>query len=308
MKRLLICAALLAFALPAPCAFAAIRVVATTADVSALVDAVGGEHVDVTTIAKGYQDPHYLEAKPSHMLRLRKADLLAYVGLELEVGWLPLLVEGARNSDLRAGGTGNLPVHEGVTLLEVPTGELSRAEGDVHPLGNPHYWLSPRNLLPMARNIEARLAQIDYEHADEYAARYESFAQRLGEAITRWEAEMAPYRGQRVICYHKQWEYLFDWLGIEIVGYVENKAGIPPSPKHVGELQQLIEAEKIGLIVISNFFEPGPAEKLASRTGASLLVLPASVAGEDGLDNPIAFFDHLIEQLSKALAKGADHE
>lgn len=279
---------------------AALRVVTTTTDVAALAEIIGGDRVEVEAIAKGYQDPHYLEAKPSHMIRLRDADLLAYVGLELEVGWLPLILDGARNPSIRVGERGHLAMANGIEVLEVPTGEISRSEGDVHPFGNPHYWLDPHNLLPMARTLADRLALLDPEHADEYQHRREDFERRLRERITVWDQRMAPYRGESVVCYHKQWEYLFDWLGIEIAGYIEAKAGIPPSPRHVNELQELIASRNIRVLVISNFFEPGPAERIAERTGAQVVILPASVKGEEGLDDPFTFFDALVEDLVTA--------
>lgn len=283
---------------------ARLRVVTTTTDVAALAAIIGGEHVQAEALAKGYQDPHYLEAKPSHMVRLRDADLLAYVGLELEVGWLPLVLNGARNPALLVGEPGHLSVAEGISILEIPTGEVSRADGDVHPLGNPHYWLDPRNLVPMARTLEARLGRLDPDHAVVFRQRREQFEGELARRIAAWENRIAPHRGQAVICYHKQWEYLFDWLGIEVAGYIENKAGIPPSPRHVSELQRLIEERKIGVLVISNFFEPAPAQRIAERTGARVVVLPASVAGEEGLDDPFTFFDHLIEELVTAFEAG----
>jgi zinc/manganese transport system substrate-binding protein len=285
---------------------ARLRVVSTTSDLASIVEIVGGDRVQVQSIAKGYQDPHYLEAKPSHMVRLRDADLLVYVGLELEVGWLPLLLTGARNPELLPGAAGHLPVFEGVTLLEVPEGEVSRADGDVHPFGNPHFWLDPRNLLPVARNVERALARLAPEHADEFARRRADFEERLTARISGWEQQLAPYRGHRVVCYHKQWEYLFAWLGVEVAGYIETKAGIPPSPRHVRELQATIERERIGTIVISNFFEPAPAQRIAERTGARVIVLPASVGGESGLDDPFLFFDHLVSSLQAAFEARAE--
>lgn len=283
-----------------------LRAVATIPDIAALVQIVGGDRVDVKTLARGYQDPHYLEAKPSFVVQLKRADLLAYVGLELEVGWLPLLLEGARNDRLLSGSDGLLGLSEGLTILEIPTGQVTRAAGDVHPDGNPHYWLDPRNQIPMSRTIAERLAVLDPEHAAGYRARQQEFERKWTAAVEEWNQRMQPWRGTRVVCYHKQWEYLFDWMGIDIAGYVEAKAGIPPAPRHVNELEKRMIAEDIGVIVMSNYFEPAAAKRLSAVTGAQLVVLPASVSGEDGLDDPFTFFEYLVTELETAFQEHAE--
>lgn len=284
---------------------AELEVVTTTTDAAALVEILGGDAVQVTSLAKGYQDPHYLEARPSNMRRLRDADLLVYVGLELEVGWLPLVLDGSRNPRLRPGEPGHLALSHGIDVLEVPTGEVSRTEGDVHPLGNPHYWLDPRNLRVMARTLSERMAELDPANEGVFAANLDGFERELTRRILGWEEIMSPFRGEAIVCYHKQWEYLFAWLGIDVVDYVEVKAGIPPSPRHVARLEHLMRDEGVGVIVMSNFFEPAPAERIASRTGAKLVVLPASVGGEDGTEDPFAFFDHLVGELASAFRESS---
>ncbi len=281
-----------------------IKVVATTTDIAYLFEAIGNSQVEVRTLAKGYQDPHYLEAKPSYIARMRDADLLGYVGLELEVGWLPLLVEGARNSRLGAGGQGNVPLSVGIEIRDVPAGEVDRSKGDLHPLGNPHYWLDPRNQIIMAETIATALALTDPDHREDYSANLAEFRTRLRSAIDRWEEEMAPFRGRKIVCYHTQWEYLTDWMGLEIVDYVENRPGIPPSPRHLHELKQRIVGEHIPLILMSNFFETGSVEKIAKSTGAILVVAPASIKGEDSITDPVKLFDHLVESITAALSDG----
>lgn len=298
-------ALLLVTTLTAPASPArALEIVTTTTDLASLFREIGGERLEIQALAQGYQDPHYVQAKPSYMARMRDADLLAYVGLELEIGWLPLLIRGARNPDLLAGGRGNLVLSEGIEIRDVPRGEVDRSKGDIHPLGNPHYWLDPHNLLIMAETVEAALARLDPEHADHYERRRRDFQSRLRDRIAAWEERMAPHRGTRVVCYHTQWEYLTDWLGLEVVDYVEKNPGIPPSPRHLHGLESRIEREEIPLILMSNFFQRDRVAQLASRAGATLVVLPASVGGREGVDDLFDLFDHLVEEIDGALEGG----
>ncbi len=306
MSRTLMALVLLLTGLAPHAAEAELRVVTTTTDIASLARQLGGDDTEVKAIARGYQDPHYLEAKPSYVVLLRRADLLAYVGLDLEVGWLPLLIDSARNDRLLAGAPGNLPLSKGIRALEVPTGEVSRAGGDIHPRGNPHYWLDPRNTLIMAQTLADRMALLDPDHADAIEARRADFTHRMQEKIETWSARMAPFAGTKIVCYHKQWEYLLDWLGIETIDYIENKPGIPPSPRHLQDLRRRMQNEKIPLILMSNFFDPGAAETLARETGARLLVLPPSVGGEDGVDDLFDLFDRLVSRLAETL--GNTHE
>lgn len=301
MRRL---AGLLAFVAalswPAAPVAAKVRAVATTSDVAAVLQQVGGGRVDVKTLAKGYMDPHFLEAKPSYVVSMRRADVLAYNGLQLEIGWLPLLLQGARNRKIALGASGHLPMSQGLEILEVPEGSVSRAQGDIHPEGNPHYTLDPRNLTRMAQTAEEALARIDLEGAETYARNRAAFVAQLREAVSGWEERLAPFRGQQIVCYHKQWEYLLHWLGIEPIDYVENKPGIPPSPRHVEELERLMIERRIPVLLASTFVSSGQLERLSSRTGAKLLVLPAAVGAEEGLADPVALFEHLVSQLEAA--------
>lgn len=280
-----------------------VRVITTTTDLAEVLRTVGGDRVRITTLCKGYQDPHYLEAKPSFVVDVRRADLLAYVGLQLEIGWLPLLIDGSRNADLVAGARGNLPMSAGLAVLEVPEGGVSRAQGDVHPEGNPHYWLDPRNLAVMARTAAAGLARIDPQNGALFETNRAAFERRLEEAIPRWEARMAPHRGKQIVCYHKTWEYLLAWLGLEVAGYVENRPGIPPSPKHVQEIEAIMRQRGIQVILAEVFVGTHQVEGLARRTGAQLLILPTSVQGEDGVDDLFQLFERLTTALDAALSQ-----
>lgn len=280
-----------------------LRVVATTTDVGAVMQAVGGDRVQVTTIARGYQDPHYVEAKPSFLVALRKADVLAYVGLHLEVGWLPLLIDGAHNQAIVAGAPGNLPLSLGLEILEVPTGPLSRASGDVHPEGNPHYWLDPRNIIKMAATAERGMSRLDPAGAPAYARNRDAFVDKLQGQIPVWEKRMAPWRGKTLVCYHKEYEYLARWLDLDILDYVESKPGIPPSPRHLQELEATMKQRQVLVLVASVFVRPGELEELGQRTGAELVILPPSVGADNGVDDIFALFDRITADLDAAFGK-----
>lgn len=283
---------------------AALRVVATTSDVAAVLQRVGaGRTAEVTTLAKGIMDPHYLEAKPSYIVSLRSADLLAYNGLQLEIGWLPLLLEGARNRKIVWGAPGNLPMHEGVEVLEVPQGTLSREQGDIHPEGNPHYTLDPRNMMRMAATAAAALSRLDPEGRTTYEHNRDAFVEELQRGIPAWEETLRPYKGREVVCYHKQFEYLLRWLGLVPVGYIENKPGLPPSPRHLEELEKTMRERRVAVLLVSTFVKSDNLVGLASRTGARLVVVPAAVRAVDGVDTPQAFFDHLVGRIAAAFAE-----
>lgn len=290
--------------LAAPAARAELKVMTTTTDLQALFQEIGGERIQVRSIAKGDQDPHYVEAKPSYIVHLRKADALAYVGLQLEVGWLPLLIDGARNDHLILGAAGNIPMSRGLKILEIPEGDVSRASGDIHPEGNPHYWLDPRNLGLMAENAEGALSRLDPEGANYFAARREQFVARLQSAMEGWERRMAPHRGKELVCYHKQWEYLAGWLELRLVGYVENKPGIPPSPRHVQELEGLMKQRQVPLLLTACSTHPGPAKRVAESTGAELLILPPSVGGDEGAEDLFELFELITVRLDEIYRRG----
>ncbi len=274
----------------------ALDVVTSTTDLAAITEAVGAGRVKATSIAKGYQDPHYVEAKPSYMLKVRKADLLFYVGLQLEIGWLSLLVEGARNSSLVS-----IPAGTGITILEVPTGEVSRSQGDIHPEGNPHYWLDPRNGLIIAGTISQRLRQAEPEMDSEIAAASRRFKELLRERTATWERKMAPYRGRQIVAYHKQWEYLANWLGLRIVGYIEDKPGVPPSPAHLAALIRQMRRQSIPCVIAATFVDPKIPKLVAGKAGARFVVLPSSVGAVPEATDYIRLFDIITDRLAEAL-------
>src|SRR5713226_5898405 len=245
MKRIFI-TALAALALIAGTAQAApLKVVTTISDLASLTKEVGGDRVDAQSIARGYQDPHFVEPKPSFLLLLRNAELLEVVGLELEIGWLPPLLDQSRNNNIRPGAIGYLDVSQGVEILDRPSGTINRSMGDVHPLGNPHYWLDPANAVRMAIEITNKLSELRPSDAAYFSQRLQSFKVRMNEANKRWMAEMAPYRGAKIVTYHNSLPNFVRHFGLVVVDHVEPKPGIPPSPSHTLELMNEIKDQKV---------------------------------------------------------------
>ena len=275
-------------------------VVTSTTDMAALAQEVGGDKINVQSIAKGYQDPHYVEAKPSFLLLLRQADLLISVGLGLEVSWLPPLVAQSGNPRIQVGAHGYLDVSEFAEILEKPTGEVSRAQGDVHPLGNPHYWLDPDNGRRIARGIAHKLAELDPDNASTFQQRFQDFDQRLAAAEKNWEALMAPYRGRKVVSYHKSFPNFTRHFGLDVVDYIEPRPGIPPTPRHTMEVIQTMRQQGILVELIEPYFDLKTPQSIARETGAQVLVMLPSVGGEKEVTTYFKLFDYDIGLLTKA--------
>ncbi len=280
---------------------APLQVVATTEDLAALTREVGGDKVKVEAIAKGYQDPHFVEAKPSFILKLHSADLLVAVGRELEIGWLTPLVQQSRNPDIQPGAKGFLDASLTARILEIPTGQITRAMGDIHPLGNPHYWLDPGNGRRIAQSIQQKLSALSPADAAYFAARYADFDRRLGEAEKRWDALMAPYKGLPVVTYHRSWPNFVERFGLQVVGYVEPRPGIPPSPSHTLDLIQEMKAKSIRILLVEPYFDLKTPNSIAEKTGAKVVVLLPSVGGEKGVTDYIQLFDHDLNLLVVAI-------
>jgi ABC-type Zn uptake system ZnuABC Zn-binding protein ZnuA len=293
---------LLLSAAAAPAA-AKLNVVTTIEDLAALAREVGGERIAAEAIARGYQDPHYVEPKPSYILKLQKADLLVLVGLQLEIGWLPPLLNQSRNAKVQQGGAGYLDVSSACVILEIPTVPVTRAMGDVHPLGNPHYWLDPDNGARIAGAIEKKLAQLDPGGAAYYAGRRADFDRRLAEAEKRWVARMAPYRGRKVITYHRSWPNFAAHFGLEVIDYVEPKPGIPPTPSHILDLINIMKRENIKLILVEPYFDFRTPNSIAQKTGGQVVVLLPSVGGIKQVQDYFQLFDHNIDVLASAFEK-----
>ncbi|MGE5444626.1 MAG: metal ABC transporter substrate-binding protein [Ignavibacteriales bacterium] len=282
---------------------ASAKVVASLPTFGEIAKEVGGDKVDVKSLAKGYQDPHFVDGKPSFILDLNKADLLIHAGLELEVGWLPPLVTGARNSKILPNNIGNLDCSTLISnILEVPTTKIDRSMGDIHPGGNPHYWLDPRNGIAVAKGIAERLKEIDPKNASYYDERLGDFTKRLSAKIKEWDEKLAPYKGTQIVTYHKSWVYFSDWAGFDEVGYVEPKPGIPPSPSYVVELISNIQKMNVKLVIAESFYPQKAPALIAQKAGASLLVLPSEVGARDGINTYSDLFDAIVGEIISKLA------
>ena len=280
-----------------------LNVVTTTEDLAAIGREIGGDHVAIDSIAKGYQDPHFVEPKPSFLLKLQKADLLAVVGLQLEIGWLPPLITQSGNQKIQVGSKGYFDVSTACEVLELPTGVVTRADGDVHPLGNPHYWLDPENGRRIARAFKDKFSQMQPADAAYFDQRLKDFEQRLTEAEKRWDAQMAPYKGRKVVTYHRSFPNFAKRFGLNIVDYVEPKPGIPPTPSHTLELINRMKQESIKLILVEPYFDMKTPNSVAQAVGGSAIVLLPSVGGEKQVQTYFQLFDYDINLLTTAFGK-----
>ena len=280
-----------------------LNVVTSTEDLAAIGREIGGDRVSIDSIAKGYQDPHFVEPKPSFLLKLQKADLLAVVGLQLEIGWLPPLITQSGNSKIQVGAKGYFDVSTVCEILEVPTGTITRAEGDVHPLGNPHYWLDPENGRRIARAFKAKLSEMQPADAAFFDQRLKDFEQRLNDAEKRWDAAMAPYRGRKVITYHRSFPNFSKRFGLDVVDYVEPKPGSPPTPSHTLEVINRMKQENIKLVLVEPYFDMKTPNSIAQQVGGTALVLLPSVGGEKQVQTYFQLFDYDINLLTTAFSK-----
>jgi zinc/manganese transport system substrate-binding protein len=282
---------------------AKVRVVSSVPNFASIAEEIGGDKVEVKSIAKGYEDPHFVSPKPSYILLLNKADLVLYNGLDLEIGWLPPLITGARNSKILTGALGNLDCSTLIpTILEVPTTKIDRSMGDIHPGGNPHYMLDPRNGIPVAKGIADRLKEIDPENASYYDERLRDFVGHLNVKIKEWDHKLAPYKGAEIVTYHKGWVYFSNWADFKEVGYIEPKPGIPPSPSYVAELIRRIQQMNVKLVIAESYYPQKTPALIAEKAGASFLTLPASVGGRDGINTYYDLFDVIVGDIKSKLA------
>src|SRR5437762_1782512 len=280
-----------------------LTVVTTTEDLAAIAREVGGDHITVDSIAKGYQDPHFVEAKPSFILKLQKADLLILVGRDLEIGWLPPLIQQSRNRKVQVGADGYIDASLKAQILEVPSGQITRAEGDVHPLGNPHYWLDPENGKIIAREIFDRLSRFRPNERAFFEPRLNDFLNRLSDAEKRWGAMMAPYKGTKVVTYHRSFPNFAERFGLDVVGYVEPKPGIPPTPQHTLDLINEMKKANVKVVLVEPYFDLKTPNSIGRATGAEVLVMPPSVGGVKEASDYFKLFDYDLNLLINAIKK-----
>ncbi len=297
MRHLMLSLLLLLVGNPAQ---AKLRVVTSIETFADLARRVGGDHVDVQALSHGYMDPHFVEPKPSLVLALNRADLLVHVGLELEIGWLPPLVLGARNEKIQPGAPGNLDISAGIPVLDVPAIRVDRSMGDIHPSGNPHYWIPPDNALIVAQEIAHRLEMLDPSARDFYEGNLKSFESQLATRRAEWEKSAAALRGLKVVTYHKSWSYLSKWLGLVEIGYLEPKPGIPPSPSHIAWLISTMRQDGVKLLMMESFYPRNTAELVASKSGAKAVVLPSDVGADKQAGDYFALADEVVRMLAVA--------
>jgi len=242
-----------------------------------------------------------VEAKPSFVLKLHGADLLIAVGRELEIGWLPPLITQARNAKIQPGADGYLDASLNAKILEIPTGQITRAMGDVHPMGNPHFWLDPDNGKRIAKELEKKLASMDSANAAYYAQREEDFEKRVSAADKGWQAQLAPYKGTKIVTYHRSWPNFADHFGLDVVGYVEPKPGIPPSPSHTLELIKAMKEQSVKIILVEPYFDLKTPNSIGRETGAKVLMMPPSVGGLPQVTDYLKLFDYDVKLLADAV-------
>jgi zinc/manganese transport system substrate-binding protein len=277
-------------------ALAALSILACEPEWGALAKELGGDKVNVYTAITAMQDPHRVEARPSLMARARNADLIVCTGAQLEIGWLPLLQTQSGNAKIQNGQPGYFEAASAVSLIERPT-SVDRSQGDVHPAGNPHLHLDPRNIARVATALAQRMSSIDGAQAPYYQGREKDFARRWSEATARWEQQAAPLKGMPIVVYHKDLSYLVSWLGMREAGALEPKPGIPPSTAHLTELLERLKAAPAKAVVRSAYNDPRPAEWLAERAKVPALVLPYTVGGTDRAKDLFGLYDDTLARL-----------
>ena len=277
-----------------------IKVVTTTTDLKSIAELIGGNKVSVSSIATGYQNPHFVDPKPSYIISLSQADMFVTVGLDLETGWSPQLLSSSRNNKIQKGSAGYVDASTGVTLLQVPS-SVNRAEGDIHIYGNPHYWLDPLNGKTIARNIANGLERVDPANKAFYEANLQSFNNRIDQKMKEWQTKMAAFRGAKIIAYHNEWVYFETRFGLQIVDFMEPKPGIPPSPSQIVKVIREIKDNKIKVIISSPYFTTTSSTMVSQQTGAKGLTLATSVGAFPSIKDYFDLFDYDISQLSATL-------
>src|SRR3954463_9322199 len=297
MKKILL---ILSSFLLCAAAQAKINVVTTLPDFGALAREIGGANVEVTTLAKPTEDPHFVDARPSFVVALRNADVLIDGGAELEIGWFPPLLQNARNAKLEVGKPGRVQAAQGVKLLGAPQ-QLTRAAGDVHALGNPHFCIDPIIAKTVAQHIAQSFAALDATNAATYDGNYKKFEARINAKLQEWGTAMLPFKGQHVVAYHDSWPYFAHRFGVEIDIFLEPKPGIPPSPSHLADVINQVKAQNIKAIIVEPFHDRKIAEKVASASGAKVVDFAQYPGGLPGTDTYVQLMDKLIANLSTAL-------
>lgn len=275
--------------------FAQIKVVTTTTVLADFVKEIGQEKVEVDYICRGDQDPHFIEILPSYMLKIRKADLFFKIGLSLEI-WAQQLIDGSRNSSLKI-----IDVSKEIDKKDLPTGKIDASQGDIHPYGNPHYWLDPYNGKVIAKEVFDALAEFSPENLEFFKANYERYLNSLSEKLMEWQNKMGKAKNKPIIFFHSSWIYFADRFELNISGYVEPKPGVPPTPSHNAEIFRIIKENKIKTLVMENYYSDKAPNQIAEKTGIKIIKVPVGVYGLDGINTYIEMMDYIINNISKEI-------
>ena len=299
-SRLLLAAVVAVLSAPRPAA-AALKVVTTTEGLAALAREVGGDRISVESLSRGVQDAHFVDANPTLAVRLRDADLLVDVGLDLEIGWLPPLVTQSRNAAIQPGGPRRLTAAGAIQVLDVPTGPVDRSSGDLHAGGNPHFLSDPRRGLQVARALAQRLAQLDPAGAATYAERTAAFGRAVEAAVARWQAQLAPLKGRRILTHHRTLTYFLDWTGLVSAGEMEPRPGTPPPAAHLADLVTLARREGIKACVVEGFYDRKSDELVARLAGGKVVVIPGDVGGDPEAKDYLSYVGLLVSRVAEAI-------
>lgn len=279
-----------------------LNVVASLPTLKSIAELIGGDKINAFAIATGYQNPHFVDPKPSYILKLSKADMFITVGLDLEIGWVPSLLQSSRNAKIQPGGEGYVDASKGIKLLQVPS-TVDRAKGDIHVYGNPHYWLDPLRGKQIASNVCETLMKLSPENGEYFLANLEEFNNQIDQKTAGWVKKMAPFKGLPIIAYHNEWPYLEERFGFTILDYLEPKPGIPPTPGQLVKVISTMKSNKVPIIITSPYFTMDAAELVARQTGATIAVLAPSVEAEPEIKTYYDLFDYNVDLLLGSLNK-----
>jgi len=279
-----------------------LKVATSLTDLASVASFVGGKHVTAQSLCRGYEDPHFVPAKPSLMKAIQHANVFVSTGLELDGGWLPLVLPGSRNPRIQPGTKGFVDASQGIDVLEKPVGTVSRAEGDVHPLGNPHYYLDPKNLEIVAHHLAGVFSRLDPANAADYAANAKAFDEKMDASLAKWDKQMESYKGAPIVTYHRNFDYFADRFGLKLFGTVEPKPGIPPSPRHITELAESMKQAGVKVVVYQPYYNADASKEVAKRAGGVAVEVATEVGGMPGTTDVFSKFDALVSSLAGALS------
>ncbi|MCK9409624.1 MAG: metal ABC transporter substrate-binding protein [Bacteriovoracaceae bacterium] len=282
------------------CTHAQLKIVTTIPDLKSIAEYIGGDRVNVFSIATGYQNPHFVDPKPSYILKLSKADIFITVGLDLETGWVPALLNSARNQRIQKGGDGYVDASTNIPLLQIPT-SVNRGEGDIHIYGNPHYWLDPLNGKIIAQTIAATLSRLDPGHQVQFRANLKIFTEKIDAKIKEWEGKLTRFKNTKVIAYHNEWPYFEHRFGLTIVDFLEPKPGIPPTASQLTKIISIMKSEQISIIINSPYFMSESADLVARNTGGKVVTLATSVGATETIKSYFDLFDYNVDQILTAI-------